>query len=106
MPVACRRGTRPDNRRARGGWSTARSSRRQRRSRPVPSLHDIIKHEENGLLFKPKDPEDIAMAIERIVSDHELQKTVIKNSKKTLNEFLPETIAKQHLEIYQNLLKN
>ena len=72
----------------------------------VGGIVDIIKNEENGLLVRPKDPKSIAKAIERIISDKELEKIIIANSQETLKEFLPEKIAKQHFDIYNNLLKN
>jgi len=72
----------------------------------VGGIIEIIKNEENGLLVPPKDPKSIAVAIEKLLSDSELRKKFIENSKKTLEEFLPQTIAHQHLDIYHNLVDN
>ena len=71
----------------------------------VAGIGDVVKHEVNGLLVDQKNPTAIAKAIERIISDKELEKRIIENSQETVKEFSPETIARKHLEIYQSLIK-
>jgi len=70
----------------------------------VGGIVDVVKNDVNGLLVEQKNPTAIANAIERIISDKELEKRIIKNSQETVKEFLPETIARQHFEIYQKLI--
>jgi len=70
----------------------------------VAGIVDVVKDEVNGLLVEQKNPTAIARAIERIISDKELEKRIIENSKETVREFSPETIARQHFEIYQKLI--
>jgi len=70
----------------------------------VGGIIDIIKHEENGLLVKSKDPLSIAQAIQRIISDKKLKEKIIKNSNHIVKEFYPEQIAKHHFDIYKKLV--
>ena len=72
----------------------------------VGGIVDIIENEVNGLLVQQKDPKSIANAIERIISDKNLKEKIIENSKETVKQFNPETIASQHSEIFKNLLDN
>ena len=67
----------------------------------VGGIADIIKNEENGLLVPEKDPNLIAKAIDVIFTNSELTRKIIANSKKTVIEFSPKTIARQHVEIFE-----
>jgi len=60
----------------------------------------FINNEINGLLVKEKDPKAIASAITRIISDNELKKRIVENSKETVKEFLPKTIAQKHFQLF------
>ena len=70
----------------------------------VGGIIDTIKNEVNGLLVEQKNPKAIANAIERIISDKELTKKIIENSKETVKEFSPKVIGKKYYEIYKNCL--
>ena len=69
----------------------------------VGGIVDLIKNEENGILVEQKDPEGIAQAIDRILSNKDLVGRLVKNSKNTVNEFMPTIIAKKHLEVFQKI---
>jgi len=70
----------------------------------VGGIPDTVKNEVNGLLVEEKNPKAIANAIERIISDEELKKKIIENSKDTVKEFSPNTIGKKYYEIFQKIL--
>lgn len=70
----------------------------------VGGIVDIVKHEINGLLVNQKDPSSIAQAVRRILSDEKFKKELVENSKKTIKEFSPESIAKQYFDIYQDIV--
>ena len=72
----------------------------------VGGIVDTVKNEVNGLLVEQKNPKAIANAIERIFSDDILKKKIIENSKETVKEFYPQTIAQRHFDIFQNLISN
>jgi len=71
----------------------------------VGGIVDIIEDGVNGLLVEQKNPKSIANAIEKIISDEELREKIIENSKKTVTQFYPETIANQHFKIFNDILK-
>jgi len=68
----------------------------------IGGIVDIIKNGENGLLVPQKDPNSLARAIEKIISDNKLRIKFIENSKKTVMDFSPSTIGKKYYEIFQN----
>jgi len=70
----------------------------------VGGIPDTVKNEVNGLLVEEKNPKAIANAIERILSDEELKKKIIENSKETVKEFSPNVIGKKYYEIFQKIL--
>jgi len=70
----------------------------------VGGIVDVVKHEVSGLLVNQKDPKSIAIAIEKILSDKQLQKKIIENAKKTVKEFSPQEIARQYFNIFQSLV--
>lgn len=69
----------------------------------VGGIVDIIQNEENGLLVPQKDPIAIAKGIELILSNQELREKIVKNSKKTVKAFSPQTIAEQHHSIFKKI---
>lgn len=71
----------------------------------VGGIPEIIQNEVNGLLVNQKDPKAIAEAVERILSDNTLRENIIKNSKNTVEEFSPQSIAKKYYEIFSNISK-
>jgi len=71
----------------------------------VGGISEIIEHEVNGLLVKPKDPISIANAVEKVLSEKELERKIILNANETLKNFMPAKLGREHLEIYQNLIK-
>jgi len=72
----------------------------------VGGIPDTVKNEINGLLVEEKNPKAIANAIERIISDVELKKKIIENSKETVKEFSPNVIGKKYYEIFQKISIN
>jgi len=70
----------------------------------VGGIVDTVKNEVNGLLVSQKDPKALALAIERMFYDTELKNKMINNSKETVKEFLPETIAQKYFKVFQKLV--
>ncbi|MFA6982155.1 MAG: glycosyltransferase family 4 protein [Patescibacteria group bacterium] len=50
------------------------------------SITDLIEHEKTGLLVKQADSEDLANALERLISDKELRKTLGENAHQKARE--------------------
>jgi len=72
----------------------------------VGGIPNIIKNEINGLLVQPNDPKALAEAINKTLSNNLFTEKIIQNSKKTVSDFHPKTIAKIHLSHYERILKN
>jgi len=70
----------------------------------VGGIVDIVKNERNGLLVPEKDPTLIARAIERLILDKELARKIVENSKTTVREFFPRTIAQEYFDIFKTLV--
>jgi glycosyltransferase involved in cell wall biosynthesis len=70
----------------------------------VGGIPDIVQNEQTGLLFEPTNLKSIASCIERYLSDPGLAQRMGENSRIAAEKsFRPATIAKQHLEVYQQL---
>ena len=72
----------------------------------VGGIVDVIENEVNGILVPQKNPEAIAKSVEKVITDKELREKIIENSKKTVKEFSPKTIAEKHFEIFTSLVKD
>jgi len=70
----------------------------------VGGITDIVKNEVNGILINQKNPHEIASAIDRIITDTELAKRLIHNSKQTITDFEPEKIADKHYSLFKTIL--
>jgi glycosyltransferase involved in cell wall biosynthesis len=70
----------------------------------VGGITETVKNEYNGLLVKQKDSKEIALAIERILSDMELKDNIVKNARETVKEFLPSTVAQKYFEVFQKVI--
>ena len=72
----------------------------------VGGIPDIIKNEINGILIPQKDPKAIANAVDKLLGSPEFSKKIIKNSKETIKEFIPEIIAQKHLKVFQEIISS
>jgi len=70
----------------------------------VGGIIDTVKNEVNGILVPQKDPKSIARALERVIGDEVLAKKLVENSKATVKEFFPQTIAQEYAKIFQNCI--
>lgn len=56
-----------------------------------------------ALKVNPYDPEEIADAVERVLTDSDLRKTLIEKGLKRASQFTWEKMAKAHLEVYKKV---
>jgi len=70
----------------------------------VGGIIDIVKNDVNGILVPQKDSKSIARALERVIEDKVLAKKLVENSKATVKEFSPQTIAQEYAKIFQNCI--
>ncbi len=57
--------------------------------------HDLVKHEFNGLLFKPQNVDELANAISRLIDDEDLRIKLAENAKKVRENLAFDVVAKQ-----------
>ena len=72
----------------------------------VGGIPEMIQHNETGLLITPKDKTDVANKIEMLLNDKNLIKNLGENFYNYVcQHFSDEAMAKTHIEIYKNILK-
>jgi glycosyltransferase involved in cell wall biosynthesis len=77
----------------------------------VGSIPEMVDHGKNGLLVAPRNPRELAAAIIKILSHHNLRKSMSQEAEiKAYRELSSEKIAKMHvkayMEIYDRFRKN
>lgn len=73
---------------------------------PCSGVSWVNKHEESGLIVKPKDPKALAEAVVKIVGGEQYEKYSINAKKRFETHFTAEKCARSILALYKNLLKN
>lgn len=72
----------------------------------VGGIPDIIKDGETGLLFKQKDPDDLAEKMIKLLSDEKLRDKVVENGLNLVKQnFSWEVISDKFLKIYHDVIK-
>jgi glycosyltransferase involved in cell wall biosynthesis len=81
------------------------------RGRPVIGAHaggipDIVEDGVNGLLVDPHDPDSIAAALVRVLTDHELAERLAAGAAASAEQWLqpPEVYARRMRELVEGLL--
>lgn len=66
---------------------------------------EIVKHEQNGLLFPVGDAQACADSIVRLLREHDLRQSLIDRGWQTTNQFDPANHARKVLYLYRQLLE-
>ena len=70
----------------------------------VGSIPEIVDHGKNGLIVSPRDPRELAAAIIKILTDHNLRKNMSQEAEiKAYRELSWERIAKMHVKAYMEI---
>ena len=64
-------------------------------------IHDVIYHGQNGLIYKPKDWQELAKGMLQISQDKLLQST-LQNYQDDLSDFTLTTMINKHLDLYKS----
>jgi glycosyltransferase involved in cell wall biosynthesis len=73
----------------------------------VGGVPDLIEHEVNGLLCDPQQPETFREAVAHFLDDRTFAGHIAAEAKtQAQRRFHPEAVARRHLEIYREVLKN
>ena len=72
----------------------------------IPAGIDIITHGRNGLLTRPKDPDDFANAVIKVLKNQNLKEKIENYAKKDIRNFDIRKIAKQYISLYEEICKS
>ncbi len=73
----------------------------------VPGCREVVKNNVNGFLVSPKNFEELAKAIEILLSDAELRRQFGEKGREiVVNDFSSEQVTTKTIEAYQELLAN
>jgi 1,4-alpha-glucan branching enzyme len=68
----------------------------------IPGVSDVIEDQYNGLLVKPKTPEDIALAIQNLLNDNSLRRRISVNARLSIEKnFSKEKMLNNLDAVYQ-----
>jgi glycosyltransferase involved in cell wall biosynthesis len=71
----------------------------------VGGIPDLIQHNVTGLLFDPASAEEIRTAVTRLLAEKPLVQSFAKTAHQACKDrFAPESVAREHLGIYNTLL--
>jgi phosphatidylinositol alpha-mannosyltransferase len=66
----------------------------------IPGYAGVITHGETGLLTEPEDPQDLALAIVRVLADENLRRRLVENGLRHVQRFGWPVVAGQVLDVY------
>jgi len=73
----------------------------------VPGCNDIVRHGENGLLVSPRDPEQLASALENLIVDNKLRASMGRKGRKLVEEgFTMHVVNEKTLKLYEERIRN
>ncbi len=65
---------------------------------------DFLEEGRNAFLVPPRDPESLAKAIMKLLSNNSLRTAMADNNRNDLNQFETETVCKKYLAIFREIL--
>ena len=73
----------------------------------VGGVPDLVENEKTGLLFDPRNGDDMSAAIAKLLAEPELGRTLAAEAKRQAQErFHPLVVARRHVEIYREIMKD
>jgi glycosyltransferase involved in cell wall biosynthesis len=73
----------------------------------VGGIPDLVENGKTGLLFDPRNGDDMSAAIAKLLAEPELGRTLAAEAKRQAQErFHPLVVARRHVEIYREMLKD
>lgn len=68
-------------------------------------LKETISHQDNGLLFKPKDADELALALIALLKDKELRKKLALNGTETVKGYDIRAVTPKMADVYKSVIK-
>jgi glycosyltransferase involved in cell wall biosynthesis len=73
----------------------------------VGGVPDLVENGKTGLLFDPRNGDDMSAAIAKLLAEPELGRTLAAEAKRQAQErFHPLVVARRHVEIYREIMKD
>jgi glycosyltransferase involved in cell wall biosynthesis len=72
----------------------------------VGGIVDLITDDQNGLLVKPDDDEDLAVALKQLMSDPARCERLSRGALESIGRYDWSIVGKQYVELYQRLLRD
>ena len=73
----------------------------------VGGLQNVVVHDETGILIKPNQPKDIALAVSKLYNDPQLLDSFAeKGFKRAMDKYTEERYVKEVINLYSELLKS
>ena len=72
-------------------------------SSDIASFQEILKNEENALIFKSEDAVSLSTAILRLRTDSKLRKKIIQGGFRTVSDYGWNKVAEKYMSVYQEL---
>jgi glycosyltransferase involved in cell wall biosynthesis len=69
----------------------------------VGGIPEIITHNHNGLLVEPKDPKKLAGVLMKLLNDKKLQRKLVSNHAKNLEQFSADKMVRKTEQVYIDL---
>jgi len=70
----------------------------------LPSNLELVTHEHNGLVFRNRDPRELARAIARVHGEPHLAARLVENGTASLADYTDEIMTAKYIDIYQALV--
>lgn len=70
----------------------------------LPGLRDVVRHEQTGLLVELENVEQLAAALQRIITDEAARRRWSEQALATSRDYSWQRIAASHLELFQQLI--
>jgi glycosyltransferase involved in cell wall biosynthesis len=64
----------------------------------VGGISREVPHEVRGILISPSDPDGLIEAVMRLIKDHDLRRSIIKNNGEYMSKFLENSDAGRQIE--------
>ena len=71
----------------------------------LPSINEVVSHNQSALLFKPDDSADLTRKIYQLVNDEKLSNIISSNSLNLVDNYTWETKARNMLDLIKDRIR-
>jgi len=71
----------------------------------IAGNREVVRHLENGILVKPKEPQQLAYALQAVLNDEDLAQRLGAQARKTVEEgYSIEKVVERYIDVYKSLM--